>query len=95
MMRIRRVKLDVDWASSGPGIIAVAEAINGVDGVLGANITITEIDLETIGTDIAVEGDAIDLDALIAAVEQAGAVVHSIDQLAIGEQLVNYTPRIR
>jgi hypothetical protein len=94
-MKIRRVKLDVDWASSGPGIVAVAKAIDAVSGVQGANITITEIDLETIGTDIAVEGDAIDLDALVAAIEKSGAVVHSIDQLAIGERVVDYVPRVR
>jgi hypothetical protein len=94
-MKIRCVKLDVDWASSGPGIVAVAAAIADVPGVEGANVTITEIDLETIGTDIAVEGDAIDLEHLKKAIEQTGAVVHSIDQLVIGERLVDYVPRVR
>lgn len=94
-MKIRRVKLDVDWAFSGPGITAVAEAIDAVPGVEGANVTITEIDLETIGTDIAVEGDAVDLQRLIQAIEAAGAVVHSIDQLVIGERIVDYVPRAR
>lgn len=94
-MKNRRIRLDVDWASSGPHIVAVAEAIGGVPGVEGANVTITEIDLETVGTDIAVEGDAIDLQRLIEAIEAAGAVVHSIDQLVIGDRLVDYVPRAR
>ncbi len=94
-MRVRRVRLDVDWASTGPGIAAVAAAIDEVDGVEGVNITVTEIDLETVGTDIAIEGDGIDLDALAAAIEQSGAVVHSIDELSVGERIVGYEPRAR
>jgi hypothetical protein len=94
-MRIRAVKLDVDWAVAGPGIVAVAEAVDAVPGVEAANITITEIDLETVGTDFAVEGDGIDLAALTEAIEKSGAVVHSVDQLIFGERLVGYEPRSR
>lgn len=94
-MRVRKVKMDVDWAISGPGITAVAAAIEAVDGVEGANVTITEIDLETVGSDVVIAGDNIDLEALTAAVEQAGAVVHSIDQVVVGQRLVDYTPRTR
>lgn len=94
-MNIRAVKLDVDWATAGPGIVDVAEAIDSVPGVQGANITITEIDLETIGSDIAVEGEEIDLTALTGAIVQAGAVVHSIDQLIVGQRSVAYEPRRR
>lgn len=75
--------------------MAVAAAIDEVDGVQGINITVTEIDLETVGTDIAVEGDDIDVDALAGAIEQAGAVVHSIDELSAGERIVDYAPRAR
>ncbi len=94
-MKIRRVKLDVDWAFSGPGIAEVAEAIDAVEGVEAANLTITEIDMETIGTDIAVEGEAIELKQLLEAIETTGAVVHSIDQLVIGDRYVDYVPRAR
>lgn len=94
-MRIRRVRLDVDWAISGPGIEAVAGAIDAVDGVEAATVTITEIDIETIGTDVVVEGDGFELKALVDAVEHSGAVVHSIDQLAIGDRVVEHVPRAR
>jgi hypothetical protein len=94
-MNIRRVHLDVDWAVSGPGIRAVAQAIDAVSGVDAANITITEIDLETIGTDVAVEGPDVDLDALVKAIEDAGAVVHSIDRIAFGERIVEHAERAR
>lgn len=94
-MKIRAVKLDVDWAISGPSIVDVAQAIDAVPGVQGANVTITEIDLQTIGSDVSVEGEDIDLAALTDAIEQSGAVVHSIDQLIFGERSVSYEPRRR
>lgn len=94
-MNIRRVQLDVDWAASGPGIRDVAEAIDDVTGVAAATVIITDIDLETIGTDIAIEGQDVDLDELIKAIENAGAVVHSIDLLAFGERIVDHIPRVR
>ncbi|MGH2886351.1 MAG: DUF211 domain-containing protein [Solirubrobacteraceae bacterium] len=91
-MNVRRVNLDVDWAVEGPGIVAVAEAVGAVPGVQAANVTLTEIDAETIGSDLCVEGEHVDLQTLTDAIEQAGAVVHSIDQLVIGERLVEHRP---
>lgn len=94
-MNVRRVKLDVDWAIAGPNIAMVAGAIDVVSGVEAVNITVTEIDLETVGTDVTVEGDGIDLKALASAIEDAGAVVHSIDELAVGERVIHFEPRRR
>ncbi|HVW46761.1 MAG TPA: DUF211 domain-containing protein [Solirubrobacterales bacterium] len=89
------MRLDVDWAISGPGIEAVAAAIDAVEGVEAATVTITEIDIETIGTDVVVEGDGFALRELVEAIEGAGAVVHSIDQLSFGERIAEHVPRVR
>jgi len=94
-MNIRRVLLDVDKAIGRPEIIDIAEAIDGCPGVAALNITVTEIDVQTIGMDVTVEGDDIDLDALYRAVESTGAVVHSIDELAAGERIVDRIARKR
>jgi len=94
-MNVRRLMLDVDWAASGPGIAALAEAISEVQGVQAVNVTITEIDVETVGSDVAVEGENIDVGQLTGAITDAGAVVHSIDQLAAGDHIVDYVPRAR
>jgi hypothetical protein len=59
-MNIRRVLLDVDKAIQRPEIIDIAEAIDGAPGVAGLNITVTEIDVQTVGMDVTVEGDNID-----------------------------------
>lgn len=94
-MNIRRLVLDVDKAISRPDLIALAEAIDGVTGVEGANITVTEIDIETVGMDITIEGDSMDHAAVIEAIEETGAVVHSIDQIVIGERVVERIKRER
>jgi hypothetical protein len=85
----------VDWAVSGPTIVVIAKAIEAVDGVHAANITVTEIDMETIGSDVTVEGEGIDPDTLVRAIEETGAVVHSIDHLVVGDRLVEAVPRAR
>lgn len=94
-MKIRRVLLDVDKAIQRPEIVDIATAIDGVTGVAGLNITVTEIDVQTVGMDITVEGDNIDMAALFRAIESTGAVVHSIDELAAGERLVERIARKR
>lgn len=94
-MNVRRLRLDVDWAAEGPRIDAVGEAIAGVDGVEALLITVTEVDMETIGSDVVIEGTGLDPGALVAAIEAAGAVVHSVDELAAGERLLTFTPRAR
>lgn len=94
-MNIRRLVLDVDKAVRRPELIEIAEAIEEVAGVEGVNITVTEIDIETIGTNVTVEGAHIDHAGLVRAIESTGAVVHSIDELVAGERLIEGVPRQR
>jgi uncharacterized protein len=76
-------------------VLVLAAAIERVGGVEGVNVTVTEIDLETVGMDITVEGTEIDHVALLARIEQAGAVVHSVDQACVGERIVEGVVRSR
>jgi hypothetical protein len=94
-MNIRRLVLDVDKAVARPSIPELAIAIENSQGVEGANITVTEIDVETVGMDVTVEGDHIDYEALVGAIESCGAVVHSIDQLVAGSRMVEGIKRAR
>jgi hypothetical protein len=87
-MNIRRLVLDVDKATARPTLLELAAAIDRVAGVEALNITVTEIDIETIGTEITVEGTDIHFDALAKAIEGCGAVLHGVDQLAAGERLI-------
>ena len=58
-------------------------------------ITVTELDIETVGTDITDEGDDIDTAALIRTIEAAGAVLHSIDEIVAGDHIIEQVPRVR
>lgn len=94
-VRIRRVVMDVDKTVQRPDVIELGEAIEKVEGVEASNITVTEIDIETVGMDITVEGDGIDWAGLRRAIERTGAVVHSIDQLVVGERIIEGVKRLR
>ncbi len=94
-MNIRRIVLDVDKAIARPTLIEITQAIEAVPGVHGLNITVTEIDIETVGTSVTIEGQGLDYAALVKAIESTGAVVHSIDQIIAGTQMVEYFSRKR
>lgn len=94
-MNIRRLVLDIDKAITRPTLLEIGEAIEKVDGVAGFNITVTEIDIETVGMDVTIEGEQIDYELLVKAIEETGAVVHSIDQLVAGSKVVERVKRER
>jgi hypothetical protein len=94
-MNIRRLALDVDKARERPDLITLAAAIEAVAGVEAVNITVTGIDMETVGTQITVEGERIDFEALRKAIEATGAVVNSVDQVVAGKRMVEWVERAR
>jgi len=94
-VNVRRLLLDVDKAVQRPDILELAEAIGGVAGVEAVNITVTDIDIETVGTDVTIEGDNINISALVAAIEKAGAALHSIDEIVVGNRVIERVPRAR
>jgi hypothetical protein len=94
-MNIRRLVLDVDKAIARPTLIEITEALEKVPGLQALNILVTEIDLETVGMDITIEGEYLDYHKLVKAIESTGAVVHSIDQLAAGDRTIEPVRRER
>jgi hypothetical protein len=94
-MNIRRIVLDVDKAITRPPIVDLIGAIEQVPGVQAVNITVTEIDIETVGMNVTVEGDGVDHLSLLDAIEKAGAVVNSIDEVASGDRLIENIARKR
>lgn len=94
-MNVRRLQLDVDKAVARPDLLDLAEAIDGVPGVEAVNITVTDIDVETMGTEVTIEGDNIDISALFPAIEKVGVVLHSIDEIVVGDRIINRVPRVR
>jgi hypothetical protein len=94
-MNLRQVMMDVDKAVERPSLIEIAEAINSEEGVEGLSIVITEIDMETVGMEITVEGENMNYEMLVSAIEKTGAVVHSLDQVLAGKKMITPTRRIR
>lgn len=94
-MNLRQVMMDVDKALERPSLIEIAEAIEKQAGVEGVSIVVTEIDLETVGMEITVEGENMNYDSLVTAIEKTGAVVHSLDQVLAGKRMITPTRRIR
>lgn len=95
LLNVRRLVLDVDKAVSRPPLVSIASAIHGCAGVKACNMKVGEIDLETVGLSVTIEGEDLDYDEIVAAIEHAGAVVHSVDELAAGDHLIENVPRGR
>jgi hypothetical protein len=94
-MPIRRLALDVDKVVDRPSMIDLAQAIAAVPGVDAVNVTATDIDIETVGTDITVEGEDIDAETLFEVINSAGAVLHSVDEVVVGSRIIERVVRIR
>lgn len=94
-VNVRRLQLDVDKAVARPDLLDLAQAISVVSGVEAINITVTDIDVETMGTEVTIEGDNIDVNGVFTAIEKTGAALHSIDEIVAGDRIINRVPRIR
>ena len=94
-LNIRRVVLDVDKAFEMPSLTEIAAALQRCAGVTASNIVVTEIDQQTIGTVVTIEGEGLDYDEIVEAIEESGAVVHSLDQIACGDYVLEPVKRSR
>jgi hypothetical protein len=87
--------LDVDKAIARPSLVEIAAAIDACRGVEAVNVTVEEIDIETVGMNITIEGTGMDFEQIVKAIESTGAVVHSLDQIAIGDRIIPRVARAR
>lgn len=94
-LNVRRIVIDVDKALRAPTLIEIARAIHTCEGVQASNITVTEVDQETVGTNVTIEGESLNYEQIVEAIEKSGAVVHSLDQLVCGDRLLENIPRAR
>lgn len=84
---IRRIVLDVLKPHS-PRLTDLALMISQNDRVSGLNISLKEVDQNTESITITLEGDDLKFDSIKEILEQAGAVIHSIDQVVAGRRFV-------
>jgi hypothetical protein len=84
---IRRIVLDVLKPHS-PRLTDLALMISQDERVSGLNISLKEVDQNTESITITLEGDDLKFDSIKEILEQAGAVIHSIDQVVAGRRFV-------
>jgi hypothetical protein len=86
---LRRVVLDILKPIKGPSIIDVSKEIASLPGVDGVNITVKEIDVETVTLTMTIEGSDIDFEVVEKKLEELGCIIHSVDQAVAGKKIVN------
>ena len=85
---VRRVVLDILKPLRGPSIIDVAREVASLPGIEGVNLTVKEIDVETITLSMTIEGSDIDFAAVKEKLDLLGCVIHSVDQVVAGKKIV-------
>jgi uncharacterized protein len=84
---IRRLVLDV-LKPHKPTVVEVSEALSHLEGVEGVNIIINEIDQQVENAKVIVAGISISFEDIKKKLEELGATIHSIDEVAAGKRIV-------
>ncbi|MFW9919333.1 MAG: DUF211 domain-containing protein [Candidatus Thorarchaeota archaeon] len=84
---IRRIVLDVLKPHS-PRLTDLALMISRDERVEGVNITLKEVDQNTESITVTLEGNNINYEGIKEILQEAGAVIHSIDQVVAGKELI-------
>jgi hypothetical protein len=66
----------------------LALMVSRAEQVIGVNISLKEVDQSTESITITLEGDNLQYETIKEILEQAGAVIHSIDQVVAGKRFV-------
>jgi len=84
---LRRLILDVLKPHS-PSVVELSQALSKLKGVEGVNIITYEIDQKVENVKIIIGGQEIDFETIKKKLEDFGAVVHSIDEVAAGKRII-------
>ena len=84
---IRRLVLDV-LKPHKPSVVELSEALSLLNGVEGVNIIIYEIDQQVENAKVIVAGNPISFEDVKKKLEELGATIHSVDEVAAGKRIV-------
>ena len=84
---IRRLILDV-LKPHNPSVVELSEALSRLDGVEGVNVIIYEMDQQVENAKIIVAGNSINFESIKKKLEELGATIHSVDEVAAGKRIV-------
>ena len=71
-----------------PLTLEYAKALSELEDISGVNLSLYEVDQQTENVKITIEGDDLDYEKIKEVIEELGAVIHSIDEIAAGRRLV-------
>ncbi|MBR9681595.1 MAG: DUF211 domain-containing protein [Candidatus Altiarchaeota archaeon] len=89
MGNIRKLVLDVAKPLE-PTIIEMAAVLSKIEGTAGVNVSVIELDRKVENIRITLKGPQLDSEKLFRAIKRMGAAVHSIDEVATGEEIVDH-----
>jgi hypothetical protein len=84
---IRRLVLDV-LKPHNPSVIELSEVLSHLEGVEGVNVIIYEIDQQVENAKVIVAGSGIDFESIKKKLEDMGATIHSVDEVAAGKIII-------
>ena len=84
---IRRLVLDV-LKPHKPSVVDLSEALSHLEGVEGVNIIIYEIDQQVENAKVIIAGNPISFEDIKKKLEELGATIHSVDEVAAGKRIV-------
>jgi hypothetical protein len=87
MVAVRRLVIDV-LKPHDPPLVEFARRVGEVDTVEGISASLIELDNEVQNVKLTFEGTDLDVEAVEGAVERIGGTVHSVDEVACGERIV-------
>lgn len=94
MTTVRRLVVDV-LKPHDPPLVEFTRQISDTASVEGVTASLIELDQEVQNVKITLEGDGLDAEAIEERVEELGATVHSVDQVACGEHVVEDQPTLQ
>jgi uncharacterized protein len=87
MGKIRLIVLDV-LKPHEPSIMVIASGISDLNGIVGTDITVYEIDSKVENVKITIQGKDIVFDEVKQVIEDLGGTIHSIDKVSTGTVIV-------
>lgn len=84
---VRRLVIDAAIPTKDISIVDVARSLYGVQGVKAVRVTVDDVDVDVLGLMIVVEGEGIDVDEIQEAIEKVGGVIHSLDEVVVGDYI--------
>lgn len=84
---LRRITLDI-LKPHDPPLLEFTERITAVESIDGITSSLIELDREVQNVKLTIEGENLDYTAIEEAIGELGGTIHSVDQVAYGEYVV-------